>query len=202
MSPRQQEILRLVQQEAPITGELIAERLGLSRPTIRSDLSVLVMLGLLDAKPKVGYFPGRSELRRDIRTEVRVKDIQMMPVVIRDTATIHDAVIALFLGNTGTVFVTDKGEQLVGVLTSKDLLKVTFGNPSAASMPVKVAMTRSPNVVTVSADDDLWEAARKLIDHQIDALPVVVPSESSPKGEGWEVVGRVTKTAIIKELLY
>jgi CBS domain-containing protein len=201
LSPRQFEILQLVQREAPITGELIAERLGVSRTTIRADLSLLVMLGHLDAKPKVGYFPGKNHSQRSLNIDVRVQDVMMMPVVVRDHATINDAIVALFIGNTGTVFVIDDDGLLVGVLTSKDLLKVTFGNPNAASMPVNVAMTRTPNVVTVAADEYIWDAARKLIEHQIDSLPVVAEKADANGTGGLEVIGRVTKTAIIKTML-
>lgn len=56
LTSRQIEIIDIVNKRAPITGEQIAESLNLTRPTIRSDLSVLVMLKYIDAKPKVGYF--------------------------------------------------------------------------------------------------------------------------------------------------
>lgn len=59
------EIIDLVKKHAPITGERIAELLGISRPTIRSDLAVLVMLRYIDAKPKVGYFLGTAALEVD-----------------------------------------------------------------------------------------------------------------------------------------
>ncbi|MDB4866996.1 MAG: hypothetical protein JWR03_1329, partial [Cohnella sp.] len=42
LTPRQIEIIGLVKRHAPVTGEQIAEHLGISRPTIRSDLSVLI----------------------------------------------------------------------------------------------------------------------------------------------------------------
>ena len=60
LTARQQELVALIGRHAPITGEQLAEMLGVSRPTLRSDLALLVMLGLVDAKPKVGYFPGSA----------------------------------------------------------------------------------------------------------------------------------------------
>ena len=33
-----------------------SQKLGFSRATLRNDLSILTMTGLLDARPKVGYF--------------------------------------------------------------------------------------------------------------------------------------------------
>ncbi|MDQ0874695.1 DeoR/GlpR family transcriptional regulator of sugar metabolism [Paenibacillus sp. V4I3] len=59
------EIIERVKKHAPITGENLAEMLGIARPTIRSDLALLVMLGYLDAKPKVGYFLGKTLEREE-----------------------------------------------------------------------------------------------------------------------------------------
>lgn len=53
-------------------------------------------------------------------------------------------------------------------------------------------MTRMPNVVMTSPDENLWAAAKKLIRHQIDGMPVV----GSRGEEGYEVVGRFTKTNV------
>ncbi|WP_201030809.1 helix-turn-helix domain-containing protein, partial [Streptococcus iniae] len=56
LSQRQEMIIAIVKKEEPITGEKIADLLHVTRAALRSDLVVLTMLGLLDAKPKVGYF--------------------------------------------------------------------------------------------------------------------------------------------------
>ena len=69
LSARQREILKLVKTHAPITGDQLAEMMGIGKPTLRADLSLLVMLGLLEAKPKVGYFPGRGGWRQGAGTE-------------------------------------------------------------------------------------------------------------------------------------
>ena len=51
-SDRQTEIIEIVKEKGPITGDDIAEILGLSRATIRSDLSVLTMINILVLLPK------------------------------------------------------------------------------------------------------------------------------------------------------
>ena len=56
LSVRQQDIVSIVRAEGPITGEAIAKRLNLTRSALRSDLTVLTMLQILAARPKVGYF--------------------------------------------------------------------------------------------------------------------------------------------------
>lgn len=199
------EIIGLVSKHAPITGEQIAEELGLSRPTIRADLSILVMLGYLDAKPKVGYFPGKAfapEVQiAEKLDKIKVKDIQGIPIIIRDTATIHDAVVTLFLENVGSLIVADPEGTLLGVVSRKDLLKVTLGNPNAHTMPISLVMTRQPNVITVSPEDSVIDAARKMIQHQVDSLPVVATSAHENGQTRAEVVGRITKTNMTQVLL-
>lgn len=196
--------MQLVHSRAPITGEQIAESLGVSRPTLRSDLALLVMLGYLDAKPKVGYFPGAAlspESQWGRISEMRVNDVQAQPVIVHETTTVNDAVVTLFLENVGSLIVTDAEGFLQGVISRKDLLKVTLGNQSAAQMPVSLVMTRKPNLITVSPEDPVLEAAQKMIHHQIDSLPVVVYAEQDQSADMAEVVGRITKTTMTRLLV-
>ncbi|MGG4343940.1 helix-turn-helix transcriptional regulator [Paenibacillus lautus] len=197
------EIINIVKKHAPITGEQIAEMLNVSRPTIRSDLSLLVMLDYIAAKPKVGYFLGEKEKKGAnsyILGDIKVEEVQGMPVVVDVKTTVQDAVVTLFLENIGSLIVIDEEGKLAGVISRKDLLKVTLGNPNASSMPVSMVMTRQPNIVTITPEESVLEAARKMIHHQVDSLPVVSCSDISSDSE-CRIVGRITKTTIIKLLL-
>ena len=51
LSKRQEQIAQIVREEGPVTGSAIAEHLEVTRSALRSDLSVLTMLGVLDARP-------------------------------------------------------------------------------------------------------------------------------------------------------
>jgi CBS domain-containing protein len=194
-----------VKKHAPITGEHIAELLGVSRPTIRSDLAVLVMLGYIDAKPKVGYFLGKSAIQEGSPfanlDQIKVKDVMGIPAVLRETATVSDAVVALFLENVGSLIIVDANGSLAGIVSRKDLLKVTLGNAAASSMPISLVMTRHPNIVTVSSEDHVLDAARKLIYHQVDSLPVIKQIPNQEDSQQYEIVGRITKTTMTKLLL-
>ncbi|MDT8977483.1 helix-turn-helix transcriptional regulator [Paenibacillaceae sp. P-4] len=204
LTTRQLEIIKIVKKHAPITGEQIAEMLTVSRPTIRADLSLLVMLDYIAAKPKVGYFLGEKAEKKEsdsyVLRNMKVGQVQGMPVVVDVKTTVQDAVVTLFLENIGSLIVTDEGGKLAGVISRKDLLKVTLGNPNASSMPVSMVMTRQPNIVTITPEESVLEAARKMIHHQVDSLPVVSYPENRSDLEG-NVVGRITKTTIIKLML-
>lgn len=204
MTPRQLEIVNIVKKHAPITGEQIAEMLTVSRPTIRSDLSLLVMLDYIAAKPKVGYFLGEKAEQKEsealILRDIKVGEVQGLPIVVDVKTTVQDAVVTLFLENIGSLIVTDEMGNLAGVISRKDLLKVTLGNPGASSMPVSMVMTRHPNIVTITPGESVLEAARKMIHHQVDSLPVVTCADFSSESD-CQIVGRITKTTIIKLLL-
>lgn len=64
LTSRQERIIQIVKDDGPITGENIAEQLNLTRATLRPDLAILTMSGILDARPRVGYFfSGKSTMQ-------------------------------------------------------------------------------------------------------------------------------------------
>ncbi|SFS81906.1 helix-turn-helix transcriptional regulator [Marininema halotolerans] len=198
LSQRQETILRIVKDEGPITGEHIAEKLNLTRATLRPDLAILTMSGFLDARPRVGYFyAGKSsnQLLGDYVRKLTVKEHKSVPVVCQEETSVYDAICTMFLEDVGTLFVVRNGGILTGVVSRKDLLKSTMGGQDLAQTPIGVIMTRMPNIVTCQLEDTLLEAATRLIYNQVDALPVVKESAS---GKGVEVVGRITKTTVTK----
>ncbi|MBM7691794.1 CBS domain-containing protein/biotin operon repressor [Peribacillus deserti] len=196
LNKRQQHILEIVKQNGPITGEHIADQLNLTRATLRPDLAILTMAGYLDARPRVGYFfSGKSEtqLLTDNLKKIIVKDYQSIPVVVNDSISVYDAICTMFLEDVGTLFVVDKEAILKGVLSRKDLLRASIGKQELTSIPVNIIMTRMPNVTMCTKEDLLIDVAKRLIDKQIDAVPVVKETE-----KGYEVTGRITKTNIAK----
>lgn len=203
-SNRQLKIVNILKTHEPITAEQIAEILGVSKATIRSDLSILVMTGYLEAKPKVGYFLGEAiqddyHLTAQLK-KLKVKDIQGIPVVVQGTTTVNDAVITLFLENVGSLMVVDDEGYLEGIISRKDLLKVTLGNPNVQTMPVSLVMTRHPNIITATPEESAIEAARKMIHFQVDSLPIITENGDDHSNKQ-RVVGRITKTNMTKLLI-
>src|SRR5699024_11528074 len=80
---------------------------------------------------------------------------------------------------------------LIGDLSRKDLLRASIGKQELTSVPVHIIMTRMTNITVCKPNDLLIESAKKLINKQIDGLPVVKESKN-----GLQVVGRITKTTI------
>ncbi|MFC0473482.1 helix-turn-helix transcriptional regulator [Halalkalibacter kiskunsagensis] len=196
LTSRQEQIIEIVKGSGPITGEQIAERLSLTRATLRPDLAILTMSGFLDARPRVGYFyTGKSgtQLLADKVKHITVNDYQSRPVVVQQSASVYDAICTMFLEDVGTLFVVDQQITLVGVLSRKDLLRASLGKQALETIPVSIIMTRMPNITVCKQGDLIIEVANKLIMKQIDGLPIVIEVDY---GSGYEVVGRITKTNI------
>ena len=196
---RQEHILQIVKENGPITGEHIAEKLNLTRATLRPDLAILTMSGFLEARPRVGYFyTGKTgtQLLADKLKKLQVKDFQSIPVVIHENVSVYDAICTMFLEDVGTLFVVDRDAVLVGVLSRKDLLRASIGQQELTSVPVHIIMTRMPNITVCRREDYVMDIAKHLIEKQIDALPVIKDTD-----KGFEVIGRVTKTNMTKILV-
>lgn len=196
LSDRQKEIIEIVKKEEPISSMEIAEKLGVSRAAIRADLSVLTMLNILEAKQKVGYFyledrGGLDYLSRLYK--IPVKEIMSMPVIVKEEVSIYDTIVTMFLEDVGTIFVINEQKRLSGVLSRKDLLKMSIGQNDLKNTPVSLAMTRMPKIITIAPEDSYIEAARKISVNKIDSLPVV--------DENFKVMGRFSKTNIVNTLV-
>lgn len=202
LSKRQQRIVEIVKENEPITSEAIAGLLQVTRATLRPDLAILTMSGILDARPKVGYFySGKSEisvLSKEVKS-IKVCDIMSVPVVVSEETSVYDAIVAIFLEDVGTIFVTSKG-YLSGVVSRKDFLKNSIGGIDISKVPVGMIMTRKPNLITIEKDANAYTAAIKIIEHEVDSLPVVEKHIAGGK-ENMKVVGRVSKSNITKLLV-
>ncbi|HWJ02847.1 MAG TPA: HTH domain-containing protein, partial [Verrucomicrobiae bacterium] len=130
LNERQERILEIVKANAPITGEQIADILNLAKATLRPDLTVLTMAGLLEARPRVGYFYGgksSDNLVADRLRKLRVGEFKSVPIVVREETSLYDAIVTMFLEDVGSLTVVSEGGILEGVLSRKDLLKATLG---------------------------------------------------------------------------
>jgi len=204
LNERQERILEIVKKQAPITGEKIAELLNVTRAALRPDLAVLTMSGFLEAKPRVGYTfkaEGYGNELKKILNQYRVKEVQSLPIVLKDSCSVYDAIVTLFMEDTGSIFIVDDDNYLCGVVSRKDFLKATLGQADIHKMPVSIIMTRMPNIITTGADDTVVDAVKKIVEHEVDSLPVVRSFIDVEGEEKLEVIGKITKTNIARLFL-
>ncbi|MHC1720819.1 MAG: helix-turn-helix transcriptional regulator [Clostridiaceae bacterium] len=199
LSPRQEQIIELVKEYQPITSEQLAEKLYVTRAALRPDLSALTMTGVLEAKPKVGYIfskkPSYSLIHEFVRN-IKVEALMSKPVVVEEDSMVYDAIVHLFLNDVGTMFVENNG-ALTGAVSRKDFIKMAIGGTDMHKVPVGMIMTRMPNIIYVTKEDNAYTAAQKIIEHEVDCLPVLEKVFSGSK-DIYKIIGKVSKTNITK----
>lgn len=200
LTPRQEEIVRLVKVGQPVTSEVLATKLGVTRAALRPDLAILTMIGVLDARPKVGYVysekPASSLLYEQI-TKINVRDIMSKPVTVNEETKVYDAIVHLFLNDVGTMFVENDG-NLIGAVSRKDFLKIAIGGTDIYKVPIGVIMTRMPNIICATEEDNVYKIAKKIIEHEIDCIPVIRKIKNEEDKELTKIVGKISKTNITK----
>ena len=198
---RQEEIINIVKVEQPITSEAIAEKLGVTRAALRADLAILTMTDTLDARPKVGYVYLGKKVNGEILdnlSKIKVGDIMSKPVTVNEDTTVYDAIVHLFLHDVGTLFVESNG-NLVGAVSRKDFLKIAIAGTDIHKVPVGVIMTRMPNIIYGYVEDSAYALAKKIIEHEIDSIPIVEKSVQSDNTKvSLKILGKISKTNITK----
>lgn len=199
LSLRQEEIIKLVKQNGPITSEALAQKLKVTRAALRPDLAILTMTGILEARPKVGYIYSKKptySLIYDYIRNIKVIDVMSEPVIVNENTLVYDAIVHLFLNDVGTLFIQNNG-YLVGAVSRKDFLKIAMGGTDMHKVPVGVIMTRMPNIVFVEKEDAVYLAAQRIMEHEVDSLPVIERVFENSK-ENFKIVGKVSKTNITR----
>lgn len=199
LNDRQNKIIEIVKENEPITGEKIAERLKVTRATLRSDLVVLTMTGILDARPKVGYFyagEGDFSSETNAMKSIKVSEVMGVPLTAKQSDSVYDVIVNIFLEDSGGVFITDDEDCLCGVVSRKDLLKATVGGSDITKIPVGMIMTRMPNIAYTMEEEYVGKAASILSKREVDSLPVVRYLDK--EAQKMKIVGKVSKTLITR----
>ncbi len=121
------------------------------------------------------------------------------PVTIGPEMSIHDA-LALFKKERIRRAPVIKGGKLVGIVSEKDLLNASPSPATTLSVwemnyllsKLTVAEVMTKNVIAITEDTPIEEAARIMADNKIGGLPVV---------KGTRVVGIITETNLFKLFL-
>lgn len=200
LSKRQNEIVEIVKQKKPIKSIEIAEKLGVNRATIRPDLKVLTMMGMLEAKRKVGYqYTGRSLLHvlGSYIKNISVMDIQSEPTTVNEDTTIYDGIITMFTKNAGTLYVVD-GKYLSGIVSRKDFIKSMIGKKEVETLPIPIIMTRMPNIIFLEEHESVYDAAVKTMEYEVESLPIVKKELDDKKHLRLVLLGKVSRTNITR----
>lgn len=190
LSVRQNEILKIIKEEQPVRSQYLADRLGISQATVRTDLSILSSMKLIEGKPNQGYTYLGNTLNIGIDNAIKVADVIKPAVTVFETDSVYDAALKLILKDVSSLFVLNKKNNLVGIISRKDLLKSTIQGSDPRVIPCGLVMTRQP-LYKVTTEDSVYDATVLMVDKQIDCLPVVRIEEGNDI-----LLGRITKTSV------
>lgn len=122
------------------------------------------------------------------------------PVTVTPDTVVSEALSTMRQHNVRRMPVLNRKGHLVGIISEKDLL---YASPSPATslnvyeigyllskLKIKEIMAR--DVITITEDEPLEEAARVMVDNSVSGLPVM---------KGDKVVGIITETDIFKTLI-
>ncbi|MBC2850719.1 CBS domain-containing protein [Cetobacterium sp. 8H] len=197
LTDRQKEIVEIIKKHGPIKGDDIAKMIYITRSALRTDFSILKKMSLIKSKQKVGYTYNEAFVETTNKT--LVKHIMGVPITIDESYSVYKTVLLMFEKDIGTIFITKDG-NLSGIVSRKDLLRIAIGKRDIEQIPINLIMTRMPNIVFSTEDETIEECVKKIIEHEIDSVPVVRVMERNGK-EVNKVVGRFTKTNVSKLLL-
>jgi CBS domain-containing protein len=133
---------------------------------------------------------------------MRVKDLMSRQVVtIGASDSCLEAVARMHQARVRHLPVVNNEGMLVGVVTDRDLRHHLFSphvykDLGVISMDVllkavPVAEIMSTDVITVSPDDNLVDAARSMLEEKVGSLPVI---------EGGRAVGIITETDLLRQI--
>jgi acetoin utilization protein AcuB len=122
------------------------------------------------------------------------------PITIQDNVGVEDALRLMHSENVRRLPVVDRHGKMVGIVSELDLLKVSPSPATSLSVyeipyllaKIKMKGVMTKDVVTVTEDTPLEEAARIMADNRIGGLPVV---------RGDKVVGIITETDLFKTFM-
>ncbi|MFA5698653.1 MAG: CBS domain-containing protein [Sphaerochaeta sp.] len=123
-----------------------------------------------------------------------------VPVVATPDMSISEASALMKQEKVHRLPVLDKDKKLVGIITEKDILYATPSPMSSLSIhemayllsKLTVKKLMSKNVVTITKNTTVEEAARLMVDQDLSSLPVM---------EDDKLIGIVTKSDMFKILL-
>ncbi|ELY51380.1 CBS domain-containing protein [Natronorubrum bangense] len=88
---------------------------------------------------------------------------------------VEDAGKLMLEEDIGSVMVVDEDNQLAGILTTTDFVQIVAERKPKDQTPVSTYMTQ--DVITVSAQDDIRDAADVMVEHGFHHTPVVDEDE-------------------------
>lgn len=119
-------------------------------------------------------------LRRKRELPLRVEDIMTTPAVsVKMDVPVEEAAKIMDEKRISSILIVDESGKLVGIFTDRDLRFAAANNKIGKGIPIHMLMTENP--ITITPNEPVTEALRKMRDADVKHLPVV-DKENRPVG--------------------
>lgn len=109
-------------------------------------------------------------------------------VTLRRDTSLRDASGLLYKESIRGAPVLDEKGKLIGIITTADIIRAFF----EGKYDSRVGDYMRTNVITITEDDDILDAIRKMVTYNVGRLLVVTPSQ--------DLIGIVTRTDILRRI--
>jgi CBS domain-containing protein len=113
---------------------------------------------------------------------MKISEVMNKAVVMEDEMSLKEAAKIMSDKNIGSLIALDKKEEIVGIVTERDILK------NVGKLGEKVSSIMTEKVVTIESNDSMDNAALVMAKYKIKRLPV------TKRGK---LVGIITATDIL-----
>jgi len=159
------------------TRTQFSRRIALTIPVVSSNMDTVTESAMAQAVARMG---GIGVVHRFMTTERQATEVERVkraegfmvenPYNVPADASVREARVILAENNIGGLLVRDKGGEVVGLVTTRDLLF----EPDA-ERPVAEVMTPREKLVTTAPGGSMEAARAKLHSHRLEKLPVFDP---------------------------
>lgn len=95
----------------------------------------------------------------------------MTIVTARPEQSLREAMALLSLHNIGVLVVVDAGDQLIGIISERDIVREAARNESFLTRAIREVMTQT--VITGTPQDDVRSVLQAMTDRRFRHLPIV-----------------------------
>lgn len=128
------------------------------------------------------------------RRLIFAKDLMSSPVITLNSDTALNVAWELITQNRFRHVPVLNIDQMIGIISDRDLLKYRIAHPSSEWSKVKVESIMHKEVLSATADTEIREIAKIMFEERVGCIPIIEPADKSVKGI-------ITRSDILRALL-
>lgn len=187
----QEQIINIVKENQPVLISDIFKSIYISSKEIEDEITNLCDKKILQLRQGYIYIHDNN---MNIQS---VEDCMTIARTIKDDVSIISAITTMILEELDFLIIAND-MNLVGILSKKDIIKKVILEKIDVTTSVSEIMTKKPNIIYAKNTEKLALVIEKLIQNDIDSIPIVKIENNEDGQEILKVIGVFNKTIITK----